>query len=300
MNNVITQGDGFPADNEFLMFMKNMILDTAQIAGLGGTSYILKGCEVVGGNANPGWMVLAGEIIPFQGGALGTQVTIIQEIENASYLEDLNNDNIGDSKQTYFTRYARFGNDGVATFTWADLKTIRPIVELQKAVTPVGGIIMYSGVIGDIPEGWHLCDGSNGTPDLAGRFIVGYNAVDIDYNVIGATGGSKEVTLTEAQMPQHNHSGTTSSNSHSHGHKDSYHCESSNSYNAISGHEFQGTTFHGSGDTDNDNDWLFYKNRNTDPASHSHTITTNNRGSGQAHENRPPYFTLAFIMYTGV
>lgn len=38
---------------------------------------------------------------------------------------------------------------------------------------PVGGIIMWSGTIANIPTGWALCNGSNGTPDLRNRFIAG-------------------------------------------------------------------------------------------------------------------------------
>ena len=38
---------------------------------------------------------------------------------------------------------------------------------------PIGGIIMWSGSITDIPNKWALCDGQNSTPDLRERFIVG-------------------------------------------------------------------------------------------------------------------------------
>ena len=37
-------------------------------------------------------------------------------------------------------------------------------------IVPPGGIIMWSGT--DIPDGWALCDGSDGTPDLRNRFVV--------------------------------------------------------------------------------------------------------------------------------
>ena len=43
---------------------------------------------------------------------------------------------------------------------------------------PVGGIIMWSGTIGSIPSNWSLCNGSNGTPDLRNRFVIGANADD--------------------------------------------------------------------------------------------------------------------------
>lgn len=38
---------------------------------------------------------------------------------------------------------------------------------------PVGTILPYTGKLSDIPSGWHLCDGSNGTPNLSGRFLEG-------------------------------------------------------------------------------------------------------------------------------
>lgn len=36
-----------------------------------------------------------------------------------------------------------------------------------------GLICLWSGAIADIPAGWHICDGTDGTPDLRNRFIVG-------------------------------------------------------------------------------------------------------------------------------
>ena len=57
---------------------------------------------------------------------------------------------------------------------------------------PAGIITMWSGAINAIPDGWALCNGENGTPDLRDRFIVGAGN---DY-VVGGTGGSSEVTLT--------------------------------------------------------------------------------------------------------
>lgn len=38
---------------------------------------------------------------------------------------------------------------------------------------PIGTILPYVGNLADIPSGWHLCDGSNGTPNLSGRFLEG-------------------------------------------------------------------------------------------------------------------------------
>ena len=52
---------------------------------------------------------------------------------------------------------------------------------------PVGGIIMWSGTIATIPSNWSLCNGSNGTPDLRNKFIVGANA---------DSGGSAKTNVT--------------------------------------------------------------------------------------------------------
>src|SRR3990172_6228239 len=80
-----------------------------------------------------------------------------------------------------------------------------------------GSVMMWSGAVGSIPSGWVLCDGvlhaptGYTPPDLRGRFVVGYNAADADYDAIGDVGGLKEVTLSVAQMPSHNHGGFTGS-----------------------------------------------------------------------------------------
>lgn len=51
---------------------------------------------------------------------------------------------------------------------------------------PIGSIVPWSGSIGSIPSGWSLCDGTNGTPDLRDRFMVGSG----DTYTPGETGGS--------------------------------------------------------------------------------------------------------------
>ena len=55
---------------------------------------------------------------------------------------------------------------------------------------PNGAIIMWSGTVATIPDGFSLCDGSNGTPDLRNRFVIGAGS---NY-AVGATGGSSATT----------------------------------------------------------------------------------------------------------
>lgn len=66
---------------------------------------------------------------------------------------------------------------------------------------PIGTIVIWSGTADNIPTGWQLCDGTNGTPDLRDKFVLGAGTT---HNV-GETGGNEEVTLTVEQMPKHNH-----------------------------------------------------------------------------------------------
>ncbi len=67
-----------------------------------------------------------------------------------------------------------------------------------------GIIVMWSGLT--IPSGWALCDGTNGTPDLRGRFILGSGkGTDLTERKIGDKDGSETHTLTLEEMPPHQH-----------------------------------------------------------------------------------------------
>lgn len=74
---------------------------------------------------------------------------------------------------------------------------------------PTGGIIIWSGASNAVPDGWALCDGTNNTPDLRGRFVLGESVT----HSAGETGGIEEVTLTIAQMPSHVHNPLVHKNS---------------------------------------------------------------------------------------
>lgn len=62
-------------------------------------------------------------------------------------------------------------------------------------------IVMWSGDIGSIPQGWTLCDGANGTPDLRDKFIIGAGSTYNPGDVGGAVNHTHEFTL-----PDHSHS----------------------------------------------------------------------------------------------
>ena len=146
----------------------------------------------------------------------------------------------------------------------------------QTSLVPAGVILLWSGSIASIPSGWNLCDGTNGTPDLRNRFVVAAG----DTYAVGATGGADSVTLDASQMPAHTHTGTTSTDG-AHNHNVSVQaatiqdCQRDNSY-------FRG-----------DGGLTTYTT--TTNGNHSHTFTTASTGGGGSHENRPPYYALAYI-----
>jgi microcystin-dependent protein len=157
---------------------------------------------------------------------------------------------------------------------------------------PLGGIIMWSGTT--IPDGWALCNGqsSNGykTPDLRGRFVIGYGAGFTDYGsgtvsanvwdntynqpgnlsqkgtTTGNTGGEKTHTLIVDEIPSHHH-GT-------------------------------GADVYVGNRTTDDSGGLqsYFTGIRPDWSATYKANWTDNTGGSQPHENRPPYYVLAFIM----
>jgi len=129
---------------------------------------------------------------------------------------------------------------------------------------PIGGIIMWSGDHTNIPEGWALCNGeiveTTQTPDLRGRFVVGYsdgnknsndprydgygdknNAVSLAYQHVGDVGGDTLNRLTKENIPNHTH-GKGSLNiiaSGSHTHTTNAPQQAGESTNDGSGHHVQ-------------------------------------------------------------
>lgn len=171
--------------------------------------------------------------------------------------------------------------------------------------TPIGGIIMWHGSAANIPEGWALCDGQNGTPDLRGRFVVGAGGTHSP----NTSGGSDSVTLSVSNLPVHDHGagGLTANQSgeHTHGATDS----------GVGIQYFYKTMFTTSY-TDGASLVRVILDGNVDGASvdsfdpHSHTIRVNSdgehthdisgstasAGGGQPVNVTPPYYALCYIM----
>jgi microcystin-dependent protein len=137
---------------------------------------------------------------------------------------------------------------------------------------PSGGIIIWSGSSASIPSGWLLCDGTNSTPDLRNRFVVGAGST----YAVDATGGS-----ADAIVVSHTHSITDPSHTHT--------WSTNNGTNFNTG---QTTVKSASAATAGSNQ-TFWTGTN---ASSTTGITINSTGSSGTNANLPPYFALCYIM----
>lgn len=272
------QTEGFPLDVNILDFGQKANHITQQLGEIIAPLAIIKGCIVNGNNVSDGIVCINGEMLPFKGGLKQDVVRIVETAENRVFEN-------GNSKPVLITRYATFGAGADFGYSWGQFHRPMKIAEIEKRLVHVGFVQDFYGDVNSIPTGWHLCDGTNGTPDLRKMFVVGYDPRDADYNAIGKTGGAKEVTLTVNQLPKHKHSGTTENGG-----------EHSHSVEHI--HPYSGTNI--GGGFDGGKNGFKRENINTTSAgSHSHTFDTNEVGGNTAHENRPPFYVLAKIMYKG-
>ena len=107
-----------------------------------------------------------------------------------------------DSSLVVFNTNSSMTNGNTGYYYWSGAQWI-------SFGIPKGGIIMWSGSKANIPAGWALCDGTNGTPNLLGSFILGVPVSAYTAGQINTTGGSNTITLSVAQLPAHTFTGTT-------------------------------------------------------------------------------------------
>ena len=166
--------------------------------------------------------------------------------------------------------------------------------------------------------GWYLCDGKAGRPDLRGRFLVGYDSNQKDYNAIGNTGGLSHVGLKTGELPEHTHTDsghshfmsltTSNGGQHAHNYKDIFWSERSDikdySRNDITYTDHPGIGSTSKHDWDNGG-WQMTRttfengNHNHDLSGQSHIShsSISKTGNNEKHENRPPFYAVAYIIF---
>jgi len=141
----------------------------------------------------------------------------------------------------------------------------------SPSAPPIGTITVWSGLLSDIPFRWQLCDGTNGTPNLIARFVKGAPPA----TEAGLTAGQDQVILSTSELPSHDHS-VSGSTAHNH---------QVNITNPPGAGPFKGGFQEGNQDSGS-----FTWDQNTSG------ISIQSSGSNQQHENKPPFFEVAYIM----
>lgn len=156
---------------------------------------------------------------------------------------------------------------------------------------PSGVILMWSGTIATIPSGWYLCDGTNGTPNLTNKFIIGADADDggaAKTSITGSatqTGGSKDAIVVE-----HSHGLSAATTSTTTSLTGTFKAGKPNGATGIVSGVFGQAD---GGDGSQATGALYTINAN-----HNHTLSgnTDSAGSSGTNANLSPYFALAYIM----
>jgi hypothetical protein len=193
------------------------------------------------------------------------------------------------------------GGGTVATMNGSNILTTANLASNLPsgfALAQTNMILWWNGSTGTIPSGWHLCDGTGGTPDLRDRFVVG---AGVTY-ALGATGGAittgstdpspqisiTATTLTAAQIPSHTHN---------------YWASTQIDFGGSSGQPIQTVGDTGAGGAYVTNipngtgvplNKQFIQNTGGG-GSHTHSITGN---LAHTHTSLPPYYALYAIMKT--
>jgi hypothetical protein len=156
---------------------------------------------------------------------------------------------------------------------------------------PKGVIVMWSGAIANIPSGWVLCDGTNGTPDLRDRFIVGARQDESDIAKTNVTG---DLTKSgDGQISSHVHEAgmllAVSSGEHTHS------VNLLASLNQYVG-KGDGIGIFGKGDLGNYGYLSGISVTIPSNGIHTHAISGSTASSGIGTKNVATYYALAFIM----
>ena len=179
--------------------------------------YIISGCEIVGADITAGWMFIDGDLVYFAG-SIGDATTKFKKAitaETAAFKS-------GENKPLYYTSVVQIDPTGTLI---TDFVRVNPIItlpdglvidpafgsepaeptlierltEIEKKVAVFqtgGGMVLWNKPAIEIPEGWQE------VADWRGRMPVGFKSDDVDFNVIGETGGNKSITLSAANMPK--------------------------------------------------------------------------------------------------
>lgn len=210
------QTDGVPLTADLMDSIQEAYAIFNVIGNIAGHLTILSGCEINGTLVNPGIVVIDGDVIYFEGGTIYQTVFIHQEDITKVFKNQV-------SKVLIEKKTVKFG-DSTTTYNWADfvridtLKQIKEalalkanqsqvdnhearlaVLEMKTAPIENGGVILpFRKPASEIPIGWKECT------DTTGKMLIHCDPNDVDFSTLGATVGSKTVTLIKNNLPNLN------------------------------------------------------------------------------------------------
>ena len=330
IGNFTTQSNkDFPLDCETLEALQCNTTMLGLLGNIAGDKVILSGCEIGGGGSqrSEGYVYLKtraypeGEVLRWEGGSVSDGVYV--------KTEDVAVSAMGGEYPKAYTKRTLAPGIGEEKYQWSEFEEIRNMKDLKNEInrlrsdlsrvaeSPLGVVEMWAGV--EVPEGYVLCDGqelkqadypelygvignvfntsvnANGTryatqpgyfrvPDLRGRFVVGCNNLDADYRAKGLTGGEKQHELKEKEIPPHQHSV-----------KDYVQKVAGSAYSGIMAIDGDGLLC-GGGLTTEGIKCVQTSNLVSGEMQWIEHSTEKGNNIVESHENRPPYYVLAYIM----
>lgn len=220
LNIEFLQTGGVPLTNDLMDHIMEAIKLYDALGELAGHLTIIAGGELVAGSTTtvtPGVVAVNGELLPFEGGLISTNVFVHEEQISKVFQDQT-------SKVLIKKRTVKFGNAlPPNSFAWSEfvkLKTIKEIQQIAYAAATQAQVtdlenriqhlelltapmkkvrVFFTGNIADIPAGWEI------DQTMAGYVPIGVDPGDARFNEPGKKYGEKDHFLTINEMPAHSH-----------------------------------------------------------------------------------------------
>lgn len=207
----------------------------------------------------------------------GNDISSIINIDNVPNAIKATQDSRGQKIDTTYIKNISVSDNTLTVYKGDGSATNLDIISFDQ-IYPIGAI--YMSTVSTNPATLFKIGNWETLP--AGRVLLaqGTSTWGVNYSA-GSTGGEDKHTLTVSESAPHNHTGsaTTSGSTHTH---------------ALTMQASHGKSGNGGVPRFSDGDiWSPYKTQNLSAAGeHSHAITINNSGGGQAHNNMQPYLSV--------
>lgn len=207
----------------------------------------------------------------------GNDVSSIINIDNVPNAIKATQDSRGQKIDTTYIKNISVSDNTLTIYKGDGSATNLDIISFDQ-IYPIGAI--YMSTVSTNPATLFKIGNWEALP--AGRVLLaqGTSTWGVNYSA-GSTGGEDKHTLTVSESAPHNHTGNATTSGSTHTHALTMRASHGKSGNG-------GVPRFGDGDV-----WSDYKTQNLSAAGeHSHAITINNSGGGQAHNNMQPYLSV--------